>query len=60
MHRSNNACLLMGDFNDILDETENLGGLSRSERSMQDFRSFVANTHLLDLGYVGHPFTSRN
>ncbi|CAB4310240.1 unnamed protein product [Prunus armeniaca] len=60
VHRSNDACLLIRDFNDILDETEKLGGLSRSERSMQDFRSFVANTHLLDLGYVGQPFTWRN
>lgn len=54
------ACLLIGDFNDILDRSEKQGGNVRSERSMLDFRSFVADNRLLDLGFVGHPFTWRN
>lgn len=29
-------------------------------RSMQDFRTFVSDTGLLDLGFVGYPFTWRN
>lgn len=45
----------MGDVNDILDANEKQGGLFHSERSLRDFRSFVASTHLLDLGYVGVP-----
>ncbi|CAB4268374.1 unnamed protein product [Prunus armeniaca] len=50
----------MGDFNDILDSSEKQGGNNRTERSMHDFRSFVADSQLLDLGFVGYPFTWRN
>lgn len=53
-------CLLMGDFNDILDSSEKDGGNYRPINSMQDFRSFVVDNQLLDLGYIGHPFTWRN
>ncbi|CAB4268701.1 unnamed protein product [Prunus armeniaca] len=60
MAQCQEACLLMGDFNDIMDVSEKRGGLPRTERSLYDFSMFVVNSHLLDLGYVGHPFTWRN
>ncbi|CAB4306970.1 unnamed protein product [Prunus armeniaca] len=44
MAQCQEACLLMGDFNDIMDVSE--------KREV--------NSHLLNLGYVGHPFTWRN
>ncbi|CAB4269470.1 unnamed protein product [Prunus armeniaca] len=60
MAQCQEACLLMGDFNDIMDVSEKRGGLPRTERSLYDFSTFAVNSHLLDLGYVGHPFTWRN
>ncbi|KAI5323542.1 hypothetical protein L3X38_032614 [Prunus dulcis] len=54
------ACLVMGDFNDIMDVIEKSAGVPRIERSLEDFCGFVANSRLLDLGYVDHPFTWRN
>lgn len=54
------ACLVIGDFNDILYNSENQVGNFRTERSMHDFWSFVADSQLLDLGFVGYPFTWRN
>lgn len=50
----------MRDFNDILDSSEKEGGNYRTLNSMHDFRSFVADSFLLDLGYIGYPFTWRN
>ncbi|XP_008235658.1 PREDICTED: uncharacterized protein LOC103334459 [Prunus mume] len=60
IHGGVEPCLVMGDFNDILDSSENEGRNYRTLNSMYDFRSFVADSHLLDLGYIGHPFTWRN
>ncbi|GAA0160059.1 hypothetical protein LIER_43509 [Lithospermum erythrorhizon] len=47
----------MGDFIDILTTEEKEGGISRSEGSLFLSRDFVADCGLLDLGYVGQPFT---
>ncbi|GAA0187167.1 hypothetical protein LIER_34455 [Lithospermum erythrorhizon] len=47
----------MGDFNDLLSSEEKLGGIERTESSMQVFREFVKHCQLLDIGYVGHPYT---
>ncbi|VVA20097.1 PREDICTED: reverse mRNAase [Prunus dulcis] len=54
------GCLVMGDFNDILDASEKDGGRPRSVPSMEDFRRFVTYCNLLDLGFEGYPFTWRN
>ncbi|CAL9000065.1 unnamed protein product [Prunus brigantina] len=54
------GCLVMGDFNDILDPSEKDGGRPRSVQSMDVFRGFVMDCNLLDLGYEGYPFTWRN
>ena len=53
-------CLVMGDFNDLLLDSEKDGGNRRSAASMRIFRNFVATSCLLDLGFEGHPFTWRN
>ncbi|XP_070677800.1 uncharacterized protein [Malus domestica] len=53
-------CLVMGDFNDLLLESEKIGGNGRTVSSMRTFRTFVAQTKLLDLGFVGYPYTWRN
>ncbi|KAM1554941.1 hypothetical protein EV2_007808 [Malus domestica] len=52
--------LLIGDFNDILCNDEKEGGNYRPTSSMQDFREFVAQNELMDLDFVGYPFTWRN
>ncbi|KAM2096827.1 hypothetical protein ACFX1R_020424 [Malus domestica] len=51
---------LIGDFNDILCNDEKEGGNYRPTSSMRDFREFVAQNELMDLGFVGYPFTWRN
>lgn len=43
-------CLLMGDFNDLLYESENEGDNIRTAASMRIFRNFVTQARLLDLG----------
>ncbi|CAN6713066.1 unnamed protein product [Malus baccata var. baccata] len=52
--------LLIWDFNDILCNGEQECGKLRSVTSMRDFREFVANNELVDLGYEGYPFTCCN
>lgn len=50
-------CLLMGDFNDLLSDSEKDGGNKRKAASMRTFRNFVTTTCLLDLGFEGYLFT---
>ncbi|XP_070679310.1 uncharacterized protein [Malus domestica] len=58
--KESDICLLIGDFNDILCNGEKEGGKLKSVTSMRDFREFIANNELVDLGYEGYPFTWRN
>lgn len=51
---------MKGDFNDILNAYEKVGGIPRTMRSMLDFHIFFADTSLLDLGFIDYPFTWRN
>ncbi|GAA0161120.1 hypothetical protein LIER_39168 [Lithospermum erythrorhizon] len=51
---------LFGDFNDILHKQEKIGGVERSEASMRMFRGFVEEASLLDMGFMGQPFTWLN
>ena len=53
-------CLLIGYFNEIVDDGEKEGGNYRSIASTRDFRGFLAANGLIDLGFVGYPFTWRN
>lgn len=52
--------MVIGDFNDILDDSEKERGNYRSVASMRDFSEFIVDNGLLDLGFVGYPFTWRN
>ncbi|KAG2666985.1 hypothetical protein I3760_15G091300 [Carya illinoinensis] len=45
--------LVFGDFNEILDHFEKLGGNIRSELQMREFREVLSNCQLRDLGYEG-------
>ena len=60
MEQVGEPTLLIGDFNDILSNGEKEGGNPRSTVSLRDFRNFVANNELVDLGFEGYPFTWRN
>ena len=48
------------DCNAIISQDEKLGGLPRLEWEMEEFRDYFETSNLLDLGYVGYPFTWNN
>nr|XP_027120381.1 uncharacterized protein LOC113737334 [Coffea arabica] len=47
----------MGDFNDICSNGEKWGGNERSEGSFRDFKGFISENELVDIGFVGVPWT---
>ncbi|XP_071902586.1 uncharacterized protein [Coffea arabica] len=47
----------MGDFNDICSNGEKWGGRERSEGSFRDFNNFIAENELVDIRFVGVPWT---
>ncbi|XP_071905749.1 uncharacterized protein [Coffea arabica] len=49
--------LLDGDFNDILSNEEKWGGNWREDRSFKDFKDFLNENQLMDIGFEGHPWT---
>lgn len=51
--------LLTGDFNEILDNTEKVGGPARWEGSFTSFRSFVSQNGLWDLRHSGNQLSWR-
>lgn len=51
--------LITGDFNDILTNSEKLGGPTRPEGSFSVFRSFVAQNGLWDLKHTGEQLSWR-
>ena len=58
--QSNILWLVMGDFNEIVDQREKLGMLDRNEVQMQRFRSALTDCSLVDLGFSGWLFTWSN
>jgi hypothetical protein len=52
--------LYCGDFNEILQQTEQMEQNQTSENQMEKFRSWLTDCHLVDLGYSGYPFTWDN
>ena len=52
--------LCAGDFNEILDASEQFGGLTRSERQMDGFWDAVDTCGFSDLGFIGLPYTWDN
>ena len=49
-----------GDFNETLRAEEQIGGQGRSERQMEVFREAVQTCSLVDLGFIGLPYTWDN
>ncbi|KAJ1391136.1 Ulp1 protease family, C-terminal catalytic domain [Sesbania bispinosa] len=49
--------VVIGDFNSSLLTEEKYGGAPPSERLMSRFRTVLNQCGLIDLGFVGHPFT---
>ncbi|KAK4278800.1 hypothetical protein QN277_016598 [Acacia crassicarpa] len=49
--------ICLGDFNDILSQHEKCGGQPRAWRKILNFKCFVADCELEDLGYNGSCFT---
>ena len=56
---SEDAWLLAGDFNDLLDNSEKRGGPPRHQGSFIEFRSFVSKNGLWDLKFSGNPLSWR-
>ena len=53
------ARLLSGDFNDILENKEKVGGPERCEGSFIPFRSFVSQNGLWDVKHIGNSLSWR-
>ena len=49
--------LVIGDFNEILEQLEKDGGAQRREVQMDLFRNTLKNCQLSDLGFIGPKFT---
>ncbi|XP_059627135.1 uncharacterized protein LOC132269932 [Cornus florida] len=50
---SSAPCLLGGDFNIILSDSENFGGSTKTTKAMLDFRDCLHQSNLEDLKYTG-------
>jgi exonuclease III len=59
-HLNTSPWLCMGDFNEILDNSERIGNGVRPGWQIRDFREAVVYSELHDLGFSGLPFTWRN
>lgn len=46
-----------GDYNIISPSTEREGGAIHEHVAIHDFNSAIQDCHMLDPGYIGHPFT---
>ncbi|KAH7860705.1 hypothetical protein Vadar_017015 [Vaccinium darrowii] len=44
----------------VLSNKEKWGGGEKAKWEMADFRDFIEDNGLIDVGYVGHPFTWNN
>ncbi|XP_025617102.1 uncharacterized protein [Arachis hypogaea] len=51
--------LLVGDFNEIADPNEKKGGARTDINACRRFASWIQNTGLIDIGFVGAKFTWR-
>lgn len=57
---SNTPWLIIGDFNEISQPSEKFGEGPPSEQKMKIFNTFLNSCNLLDLGFIGTPFTWTN
>jgi hypothetical protein len=49
--------IVIGDFNEILDDSEKIGGLQRPRWQIENFRAALDDCGLQDIGFSGPPFT---
>ncbi|KAL0016457.1 hypothetical protein SO802_003526 [Lithocarpus litseifolius] len=49
--------ILMGDFNEVLEESEKFGGNSLSVKKVREYRECMDQCNLLDLGFSGPKYT---
>ena len=49
--------LLMGDFNEILYNSEKEGGRPRTQRRLQTFHDVLSECELNDMGFMGDLYT---
>ncbi|KAK4381552.1 putative mitochondrial protein [Sesamum angolense] len=56
-NQSRRAWLIVGDFNEILDDSEKIGGRQRPLWQVRRFREALASIDVFDLGFEGDPFT---
>lgn len=47
----------IGDFNDIMEEEENVGGKRVIAKSNLFLRDFMFEVRAIDIGFTGRPFT---
>jgi hypothetical protein len=52
--------LCMGDFNEVMDNSEKVGGNRRTEQYLGRFRNVVQECNLGDLGFIGLKYTWNN
>lgn len=57
MEELGNDGQLIGDFNNILINDKKMGGNEKSDWSFRNFSNFISDIRLLDLNFVGHPYT---
>ena len=55
-----NAWLSMGDYNEILEDREKVGGRRRPRGQMEAFQYAIEDCQLADLGFVGPHYTWNN
>ncbi|KAL0357534.1 UNVERIFIED_CONTAM: putative mitochondrial protein [Sesamum calycinum] len=58
--QSQRAWICAGDYNEILDNSEKLGGPLRPNWLMRNFRNALVDCELHDIGCMGDPFTWSN
>ena len=57
---SSSPWLCAGDFNEVTSFSEKKGGRAKSLRELRLFSDTLEDCDLVDLGFVGPPFTWRN
>lgn len=58
--QSDSLWLCAGDFNEILEASEQFAGVQRPERQMDGFQDVVSACGFYDLGFFGLPYTWDN
>ncbi|KAL9673458.1 hypothetical protein QQ045_029716 [Rhodiola kirilowii] len=52
--------VVIGDFNEVLSLNEVKSGRMRNQWQIDNFRKVVEDCHLIDLGFIGYPYTFSN